>query len=238
MPVRNLAKAVYIYMVFFLILYRPILTYGLRGTAKPGVKSEDHAIVYAGSELPRLKEGEAILHKTPIRIKMDNKSEKLAEESRLNYAKIYTIEHNTKVCFIGKVHKNSKARFLATWREVALRSETEDNEIDEGDETDEDNDANVTNVTGVMNVANTGNSAYQVNPAYRASLAYPTNPVSQQNPVYQQSAPYQQSALYQQNPPYLTNPLYHTNLANVAIEEGEEYQDGEEDDGDEGEESC
>jgi hypothetical protein len=30
----------------------------------------------------------------------------------VNYSKIYTIEHNLKVCFIGQIHKDSEATFF------------------------------------------------------------------------------------------------------------------------------
>jgi hypothetical protein len=37
--------------------------------------------------------------------------------SRINYAKVYTVEHNVKVCFIGRIHKESKKEFKAAyWR--------------------------------------------------------------------------------------------------------------------------
>jgi len=37
--------------------------------------------------------------------------DQLDPTSRLNYAKIYTVEYNVKVSFIGKIHKNSMKSF-------------------------------------------------------------------------------------------------------------------------------
>lgn len=44
----------------------------------------------------------------PIRIEPKSPRDVLDEMSRLNYAKTYTVEHNVKVAFIGRVHKDSK----------------------------------------------------------------------------------------------------------------------------------
>lgn len=37
--------------------------------------------------------------------------DQLDPTSRLNYAKIYTVEYNVKVCFIGKIHEDSRKYF-------------------------------------------------------------------------------------------------------------------------------
>jgi hypothetical protein len=42
--------------------------------------------------------------------------EKLRKESRVNYSKIYTVEHNVRVCFIGKVHEDSEATFCTDFK--------------------------------------------------------------------------------------------------------------------------
>ena len=46
------------------------------------------------------------MSKKPIRVEVQDPSNKLDPTSRLNYAKIYTVEHNVKVMFIGKVAEN------------------------------------------------------------------------------------------------------------------------------------
>ena len=97
---------------------RPILTYGKRGTTKPGVKAEYHAIIYAGKEAPKPLEDEPKLLKKPVRVKIDNPKEKLRRQSRVNYSKIYTVEHNVKVCFIGRIQKDSEAAFFTDFQRI------------------------------------------------------------------------------------------------------------------------
>lgn len=40
--------------------------------------------------------------------------------SRLNYAKVYTVEHGIKVCFIGRIHEASVKEFEASYERVQL----------------------------------------------------------------------------------------------------------------------
>ncbi|OTA63161.1 hypothetical protein K449DRAFT_443657 [Hypoxylon sp. EC38] len=84
----------------------PILTYERRGCTKSGVNPNTHGIIYSlpnHSEKgePSLLKGEPKLGFPPIRVVgyMDEKP--LPKESRVNYAKLVTIEHNVKVFFIG-----------------------------------------------------------------------------------------------------------------------------------------
>jgi hypothetical protein len=46
--------------------------------------------------------------------------DKLEPASRINYAKVYTVEHNVKVCFIGHIAEPSKKQMLGdfdnTWK--------------------------------------------------------------------------------------------------------------------------
>jgi hypothetical protein len=44
--------------------------------------------------------------------------DKLALESRVNYGKVYTVEHNVKVCFIGEIHADYRARFFTDFKIV------------------------------------------------------------------------------------------------------------------------
>ncbi|KAH7632931.1 hypothetical protein B0T09DRAFT_83039 [Sordaria sp. MPI-SDFR-AT-0083] len=82
----------------------PILTYLKRGCSKAGVKPRQHGIVYNAGSQPQLLEGEPQLGFNPIQIEMaDSPSETLTIESRVNYSKLMTIEHNYKVFFIGRV---------------------------------------------------------------------------------------------------------------------------------------
>jgi hypothetical protein len=89
---------------------------------KPGVKGKDHAVIYmtanSKEEPPAEYRGEN-LDKAPIRVNPKTPRDKLEPESRINYAKIYTVEHNVKVWFIGQISKNSQRRLMtdfdATW---------------------------------------------------------------------------------------------------------------------------
>jgi len=84
-----------------------IMSYGERATTKPGVHAEDHAIIYttAGPKLVPGEENTGMVFK-PVKVVPDNGRHKLDKASRLNYAKLYTVEHNVKVWFIGKVHRD------------------------------------------------------------------------------------------------------------------------------------
>jgi hypothetical protein len=91
---------------------RPILTYGGQGTLKYGVHPEDHAAIYSSR-----KDGPCILPaenmaKEPIRVEVLDLSYKLDPMSRLNYAKLYTVEHNVKVLFIGKIAKKYEQKVV------------------------------------------------------------------------------------------------------------------------------
>jgi hypothetical protein len=57
-------------------------------------------------------------------------SDELAVSSRINYAKIYTIEHNLKVCFIGTIHADSRAVFFTDFKRVFEDDEEEKEELE------------------------------------------------------------------------------------------------------------
>jgi hypothetical protein len=69
------------------------------------VNPDDHAIIYTGSN-PSQFEGE-ILGYDPIQVLPKSSRDKLDRSSRVNYAKIYTVEHNLKVGFIGWIADSS-----------------------------------------------------------------------------------------------------------------------------------
>jgi hypothetical protein len=88
------------------------LTYKYQATTKPGVIADDHAVIYTVDQAPEPLEGETGIHKRPVRVETFNNREKLAPQSRVNYSKLYTVEHNVKVLFIGRIHKDSEATFF------------------------------------------------------------------------------------------------------------------------------
>ncbi len=79
------------------------MTYEGQGCRKHGVHQEDHAIIYTSRPVQFI--GEERMTKTPIRVRPYTSQHKLEAASRLNYAKVYTIEYNVKVWFIGEIRK-------------------------------------------------------------------------------------------------------------------------------------
>ncbi|KAF7559836.1 hypothetical protein G7046_g4305 [Stylonectria norvegica] len=81
----------------------PILTYGGKGCKKRGVKPAKHGIVYERGSKAMLLKDEPKLGFAPVQVEMTMEGEKLSKESRVNYSKLVTVEHNVKVFFIGNV---------------------------------------------------------------------------------------------------------------------------------------
>ncbi|KKY30539.1 hypothetical protein UCDDA912_g09520 [Diaporthe ampelina] len=80
----------------------PILTYGKLGCLKNGVKPHHHGIVFEKGQQPIRLANEPSLGFGPICMEM-NTGEHISEESRVNYSKLVTVEHNVKVLFVGRV---------------------------------------------------------------------------------------------------------------------------------------
>jgi len=70
-------------------------------------------VIYSNKEVEY--PGENLIKKA-IRVEMTTPKEKLDPASRINYAKVYTIEYNVKVFFIGKVHAKSRHQILADYQ--------------------------------------------------------------------------------------------------------------------------
>ncbi|KAI0881143.1 uncharacterized protein GGS22DRAFT_192629 [Annulohypoxylon maeteangense] len=81
----------------------PILTYDRRGCLKRGVRPNKHGIIYMAGHKPRLLKNEPELGFSPVALQVYAEGETLAKESRVNYSKLVTIEHNVKVFFIGSI---------------------------------------------------------------------------------------------------------------------------------------
>lgn len=82
---------------------RPILTYNGKACKKGGVKASKHGVIHQSNHRARPLDGEPTLGFAPVRVDMTEDSEKLSKESRVNYAKLVSVEHNVKVFFIGRV---------------------------------------------------------------------------------------------------------------------------------------
>ncbi|KAK1833371.1 hypothetical protein QBC39DRAFT_370247 [Podospora conica] len=81
----------------------PVLTYERRACTKKGVKAEKHGIVYPIFGRPQMLPKEPKLGFEPVRLELDYHTERLAKESRINYSKLVTVEHNVSVFFIGRI---------------------------------------------------------------------------------------------------------------------------------------
>jgi hypothetical protein len=87
------------------MLPRAISTYGGQATLKAGVLSSCHAIVYGGDKAPEQLDGEGLTLR-PIRVEMTS-NQTLSPISRLNFGKIYNIEHYLPVKSLGMVSAKS-----------------------------------------------------------------------------------------------------------------------------------
>jgi len=88
------------------------LTYGGQGTLKKGVHARHHAVIY--TEKPHVMSKEK-LTKKPIRMDPYSKRDKLDQASRINYGKLYTVEHNVKVSFIGQIAKKHEHTLVSDY---------------------------------------------------------------------------------------------------------------------------
>jgi len=98
--------------------FRPIQTYSGQATLKPNLPDRhQHAIIYTSSECPEAywytaNDGTVVredLSKDPIKVRseQDGHDGDLGKLSRINYSKIYTVEHYVRVLNIGMVDRNS-----------------------------------------------------------------------------------------------------------------------------------
>jgi hypothetical protein len=96
------------------------LTYQHQGPRKAGINHEDHAYIYMVDQPPkRLKGG---LANESVQIKGKSPRDKLDADSCINYAKIYNIEHNVKVFFIGQLTPSSEKKVLLAVNEAWNRN--------------------------------------------------------------------------------------------------------------------
>lgn len=58
-----------------------------------------------------MKKNEPKMSKEPLEVEPARPDQKLDPMSRLNFGKVYTVEHNVKVLPVGKITDRSMARF-------------------------------------------------------------------------------------------------------------------------------
>lgn len=93
---------------------------GVSGKRRANVEDRSHTIVHDSTKPPQYVAGEKKIVKEPIAVIMTS-PETLHVASRLNYAKVHTVEHNVKVMDVGMVHPESMAFFEAHWQNEVSR---------------------------------------------------------------------------------------------------------------------
>jgi hypothetical protein len=83
-----------------------------QGKRMTEAQSQHIAAIYSDKEVTY--EGENLTKKA-VRVEMAYPREKLHEASRINYGKVYTIEYNTKLFFIGRVWERHLSRLLGDY---------------------------------------------------------------------------------------------------------------------------
>ena len=95
-------------------------TYGGRGVSKPGLSKADreaHTIIYMSDTQPAKLPEESDLNKKPIAVDKSSPDQKLHLSSRLNFAKIHTVNWNVKVMNVGRVARESMPLLVAYWQQ-------------------------------------------------------------------------------------------------------------------------
>ncbi|KAJ5845833.1 hypothetical protein EN45_096080 [Penicillium chrysogenum] len=90
----------------------PITTYSGQGVAKAGIDRSKHAVIHMRGDRPRTVRSEPRMAKEPLEVDPARPDQKLDCMSRVNFGKVYTVEHNVKVLPVGKITEASRARFL------------------------------------------------------------------------------------------------------------------------------
>ena len=100
---------------------RPITTYGGQGVAKAGIDRSKHAIIYMRGEMPPMNGDEPAISKQPLEVDPVKFEQKLDPMSRVNFGKVYTVEHNVKVLPVGEIKGASRDLFLEYFQSEFLR---------------------------------------------------------------------------------------------------------------------
>lgn len=75
-------------------------------------------MIYTGKHAPELQPGEQTLSKPSVRMDPRKEKDRLDPASRINYAKIYTVEHNVKCVFIGSIDPNHRQRVVEEYNKT------------------------------------------------------------------------------------------------------------------------
>jgi uncharacterized protein DUF6590 len=91
---------------------RGIFTYNEQGVGKSGVDPSTHAVIFMKDSTPTTGQREPKMAKKPIAMVPVSRHKKLHPMSRINFAKIYTVEHNMKVKHIGEIDEEYMHRLM------------------------------------------------------------------------------------------------------------------------------
>lgn len=69
--------------------------------------------MHGHSNRPITSPNEPKMVKEPLEVQPSSPDQKLDPMSRLNFGKVYTVEHNVKVLPVGKISESSLSKFLA-----------------------------------------------------------------------------------------------------------------------------
>lgn len=100
----------------------PLYTYGGQGTSKSDVRAQDHAVVYGQGNQAPLPSDEEKLDKDPFAIIVEEAGEKINPMTRLNFAQVYTIQHNVRVAKVGRIPNNQIGRLNQYFVESITKS--------------------------------------------------------------------------------------------------------------------
>lgn len=98
-------------------------TFNGQGTLKARIRPDDFAAVYDSRGQPDINFGET-LNKEPFPIIVENPTQTIDNMSRLNFGKVYTVEHNTSVLKIGRVADENIPLLEKYFNEAFLGSST------------------------------------------------------------------------------------------------------------------
>jgi hypothetical protein len=105
---------------FFANVTRSIRAYDRHGESARDIIKKNHAVIFTGRRTPDPKHGEHGML-PPIRVKLRRRGDALDEMSRLDYGKVFTVEHNVKVYEIGMVDPIYKNRLELEFRHIFLQ---------------------------------------------------------------------------------------------------------------------
>lgn len=95
-----------------------ISTYGGQGAAKEDVRSHDHAVVYSSQNQEPLPWEEENITLGAFPVIIEEAGEVLGVMSRLDFGKVYTVEHNVKVLRIGRISPDQIKRLNETFVKI------------------------------------------------------------------------------------------------------------------------